>query len=157
MSYRRQLFLLFFTLLMAACGERTPPLPEEGFGAFDQQFQVGRETRVPVYLTTSKPVKGVEFMLSWNPELVRVATPEIRTAHAGFSVHARTHAPGLMKVLVFNMRGGAFDLSDPWILEIPVTPATAGEGRLTLGSAVFAGPNATSYDLPVRSAAYASR
>jgi len=56
-----------------------------------------------------------------------------------------------MKVLIFSMHGDALDLSDAHIFNVPVeiTNSEATQFILSFEDVVFAGPNASSYEIPV--------
>jgi len=153
----RPLTVVVLSLLMivvASCSRQSDAdLPAEGFGILDQQLRAGAKLEVPVYLRTSETLKGIEFVLEWDVNAIQVDTPVLAEALTDFSVHARQHGPGRLKVLVFSMAGAVFDLKDPWILKIPITalPSDGGSTTLAIGSAIFAGPGATSHELPLHS------
>ncbi len=138
-------------LVVLGCGKKAPePDQRTGFGISAVEIGPG-EVDLSVYLNYPQTVKGIEFMLSWNSDELEVKTPVLLPGNETFSVHARSYEPDRMKVLVFSMQGDAIKMLDGGILKIPVRTADdfSGPTELAFLDPVFAGPNATSYDIPV--------
>jgi hypothetical protein len=138
-------------LLLAGCGGKESPKTENyGFGIGEYQISAG-DARIPVYLRHTEPVKGVEFILSWDSTALELRAPALAPGNESFSIHSRERDGSQMKVLVFSMQGEPLRQSEDGLLYIPVTTVEGFQGTTELNflQPVFAGENASSYDIPV--------
>jgi len=144
-------------ILLALFGSCSRELPEKslsrpGFGVTQTRIIAdGSETELPVLLNTTDIIKGLQFTLVWDVNQVRVGEPRLTETNPDFTVSVGNSRNGRMKVLVFSMTGGAMNTTDPEILKLPVRviDPKADEVQIRLDKAVFAGPHAKSYAIPV--------
>ncbi len=151
------LMITFVFLVGCSSDSKDPVLTSPGFGI--TKSEVSRsisETEIPVYLKYDEPVKGIQFTLDWDPDQADVGQPVINATNPGFTVSSKSAPGGRMKVLIFSMQGDVFDLTDPEVFRLPIkiTDENCTEFNLRFEDAVFAGPSAASYDIPVSHAKF---
>lgn len=144
--------LLFVGFVVIACSKEEVAVEsaQPGFGIGEVEINSGA-AKIPVFLRYDKPVKGVEFVLSWNLSELEVKSPILLPGNESFSVHSKVRDGNQLKVLVFSMKGDAMDLSNEIILHLPVVSMDGFKGisQLSFSDYVFAGGNSASYDIPV--------
>ena len=152
MKMRYMIFGLMSMLLITTCGKevKVESFPNPGFG-FNQSSIHQRDGMLPLLLAHDQPIKGVQFTLRWDPSQLKLETPLVTESNSEFTVSANPGTPGRMKVLLFSFQGGELDLTDSQILQIPyaVTSQSIQKISIQLEDVVFAGPAATSYEIPV--------
>ncbi len=127
-------------------------ISDPGFGITTTIIEARSEgVDIPVFMKTQDVIKGFQFTLKWNPSVGQVLAPQLTDANSGFTVSAGEGTDGAMKVLVFSMSGDILQVPDTEILTIPVRiiDSDATTFSITLADAIFAGPKATSYNIPV--------
>ena len=151
---RMQKLLLVSLILIMGCSREAPEqsLTDPGFGVTTLEIKAGAgPTNLPVYLKSAEPVKGIQFTLKWDPTIGQVSQPVLAPGNPGFTVSSNQGRPGSMKVLVFSLQGDILDPNQQEILNIPIEISSSAAERFTLrfDEAVFAGPSAKSYAIPV--------
>jgi hypothetical protein len=148
---RSNAIVVLVLAVLIACTSEKGSGEISGFGFKAIELNSGQEKEIPLILNTTEQVKGIEFMLEWDPAQIRVKTPELLPGNESFSVHARAYGDNQMKVLLFSMQSAVLTPMASGILRVPVEPVNEFEGdtQLKIINTVFAGPNATSYDIPV--------
>jgi len=144
--------LMLLGLLACSKAPDKKVLSTPGFGIIEDQIAgSGQTVELPVLLNTDQDIKGLQFTLIWDPAIARVGPPQLTAENPDFTVSTGNGRDGRMKVLVFSMTSAIMHTENPVILTLPVTViATAGqEVSIQFAKAVFAGPNAKSYTIPV--------
>ena len=144
-------------VMLIACTGNTPEktLSTPGFGVVETRIAAtAGEVEIPILLKTTDVIKGLQFTLVWDKNQVRVGEPLLTETNPGFTVSTGNGRQGRMKVLVFSMTGEEMNTSDPEILKLPVrvVDPQAQDVMIQFDKAVFAGPHAKSYAIPVSNA-----
>ncbi|MEA3287288.1 MAG: hypothetical protein U9Q77_07925 [Candidatus Marinimicrobia bacterium] len=144
---------LLILILFNFCSKQSPEvqLSDPGFGVVETHIDVDKVVDLPVLIKFDQVIKGIQFTLTWDTAIVKVGQPELTELNSGFTVSTSKGTGGEMKVLVFSMTGDVLNTSEPEILSIPISvlDSLADQVSLLFDKAVFAGPNALSYDIPV--------
>ena len=150
-----QLIIILATTIMVSCSNETPDnmeLSDPGFGIVASSIDSRSEgVDIPVLLKSAEVIKGIQFTLSWDPEIGQVIQPKLTDMNPGFTVSASDGAEGQMKVLIFSMTGDVLQTNDLELMSIPVRiiDLKAEIFNLSFKDVIFAGPNATSYSIPI--------
>ena len=149
-----RIFVFLYLLILIGCAseKQKPVLSDPGFGVTAVEIQAGAEdVEIPVYLKYDEPVKGIQFTLVWDAAKVEVSKPILLDTNPSFTVSNNEPRNGQMKVLIFSMQGNILDVSDPEVFRLPLKliDKEAPEVELRFENAVFAGPSASSYDIPI--------
>jgi len=144
----------FFILLISCTTEESPKaqLSNPGFGVIETSISRDvNTTNLPVLIKTDQVIKGLQFTLTWDGTAAKIGQPQLTGLNSKFTVSVGKASAGQMKVLVFSMTGEALDTSEPVFMTIPVSilDSETEEISIFFNKAVFAGPNASSYDIPV--------
>ncbi|MCF7826997.1 MAG: hypothetical protein K9N29_10140, partial [Candidatus Marinimicrobia bacterium] len=120
-KYRLMIAML---MVLVSCAQDTETkkieLSNPGFGITETSIDALDEgVDVPVLLRTNDVIKGMQFTLSWNPNLGQVIKPALTDANPGFTISAGEPVNGEMKVLIFSMKGEVFNTDDSTIMTIP--------------------------------------
>lgn len=148
-------YLILALVFIISCSRDVPTtleLSNPGFGITQTTIDARPEgVDVPVLIKTNDVIKGLQFTLSWNPELGQVIKPSLTDANPGFTISAGEAVNGEMKILIFSMQGEAFDTKEQVIMNIPIRiiDPDADLFTLTFRNTIFAGPGAISYEIPV--------
>lgn len=152
----RQKYYLLITIffLLVSCSKKAQiiELSDPGFGVTASSIGAADEgVDVSVMMKTDDIIKGMQFTLGWDPDVGQVIKPSLTSSNPGFTISASEGDRGEMKVLIFSMAGDVFNTSDPTVMTIPVRIINpeATFFTLTFENAIFAGPSAVSYDIPV--------
>lgn len=142
------------TLLLLACSQESKEseLTSPGFGVTANTIRADQEGMdIPVLLKTEETIKGLQFTLSWDPTIGQVIKPELTEANSGFTVSTTDAVRGEMKVLIFSMTGDVLNTAEPVIMHIPIRimDGEAENFELFFNDAIFAGPKAVAYQIPV--------
>ncbi len=127
-------------------------LSSPGFGVTASSIDVADEgVDIPVLMKTDDVIKGMQFTLTWDPNIGQVIKPALTPANPNFTISASDGDLGEMKVLIFSMTGDVFNTDDPTVMNIPVriTDPDASMFSLAFKDAIFAGPSAIAYEIPV--------
>jgi len=152
---RTKISLLLTSLIICiSCSQETQQieLTNPGFGVIASSIDIVDEGfDLPVLLQSDDIIKGVQFTLSWDPAVAQVIQPAMTAANAGFSISSSDGERGEMKVLIFSMAGDVLNTTDPTILTIAIRiiDPEAELFELSFNDAIFAGPNAVSYAIPI--------
>ncbi|NQV42967.1 MAG: hypothetical protein HQ506_11490 [Candidatus Marinimicrobia bacterium] len=146
--------LLAIVLLFISCSQETQvvELSDPGFGVIATNIEaVDEGVDIPVLMKTNDVIKGMQFSLTWDPTVGQVIKPTLTSSNPGFTISSSEGGRGEMKVLIFSMTGDILDTSNPNIVTIPVRIIDPDAALFTLAfeDAIFAGPNAVAYDIPV--------
>ncbi len=144
--------LLLILLVLSGCNGKTDraPLPDAGFGFLQVDLHPG-QNHIPFFLKSGEGVKGLEFILKWDPDMVSVEVPEARGTYADFAIHARKQGNDQMKVLMFSMQSLVFREEEPWVFDLPVevTAAVGTRIQFEIRQTVFAGGGSKSFEIPL--------
>ncbi|MBC8375600.1 MAG: hypothetical protein H8E26_06100 [FCB group bacterium] len=152
---RLKISLLATTLLIfLSCSQEVQQveLSNPGFGVTASSINAADEgVDIPVLMKTEDIIKGMQFTLTWDPNVGQVIKPSLTATNPSFTISASEGGRGEMKVLIFSMTGDVFNTSDPTIMMIPVriTDPDASVFTLAFKDAIFAGPSAIAYEIPV--------
>ena len=152
---RLTISLLATTLLFfQSCSQdvQKVELSNPGFGITASSIDAADEgVDIPVLMKTDDIIKGMQFTLTWDPSIGQVIKPSLTATNPGFTISASEGGLGQMKVLIFSMTGAVFNTTDPAIMTIPVRIINpdAPDFTLAFNNAIFAGPSATAYEIPV--------
>ncbi len=150
----KYILILLSLILFLSCSKEPPEvtLSDPGFGVVETQINAGpKVVDLPVLFNTELEVKGIQFTLTWDATIAKVGQPQLTDQNPGFTVSTSKGGQGAMKVLIFSMTGDVLNTLDPEIMTIPVSilDPQAEAVSLIFDQAVFAGPNAMSYDIPI--------
>lgn len=154
MIYTKQIIFISLAILMLSC-TREPQriaLTDPGFGITATTIHSRDEGEdVPILLKSDDIIKGIQFTLVWDASIGQVIKPALTSANPGFTISVNDSERGRIKVLVFSITGEEFNLADSSILSLPIriTNPDAEQFDLVFEDVIFAGPNATSYEIPV--------
>ena len=151
---RLTISILVTTLILVSCSQEVQEveLSKPGFGITATSIDATDEgVDIPVLMKTNDVIKGMQFTITWNPSVGQVLKPALTSTNPGFTISSSEGGEGEMKVLVFSMTGDVFNTSDPTIMTIPVRiiDPDAPLLKLVFKNAIFAGPSAVSYEIPV--------
>ncbi|NQT63895.1 MAG: hypothetical protein HQ556_13120 [Candidatus Marinimicrobia bacterium] len=152
---RLKISLLTTTLLIfLSCSQEVQKveLSNPGFGVTASSIDAADEgVDIPVLMQTDDIIKGIQFTLTWDPNVGQVIKPTLTATNPGFTISSSEGGQGEMKVLIFSMTGDVFNTSDPTIMTIPVriTDPDAPVFAMAFKDAIFAGPSAIAYEIPV--------
>jgi len=137
-----------------SCSKETQQieLTNPGFGVTASTIDVVDEGfDVPVLLKSDEIIKGLQFTLSWDPAIAQVIQPVMTASNPGFTISSGDGVRGEMKVLIFSMTGDVMVTTNSTILNIPVRIIDPGAElfELSFNDAIFAGPSAVSYEIPI--------
>lgn len=154
---RRYTLLAMTAFLFMHCAQEPAKieLSNPGFGMVETSIAIRAEgTDLPVLLNTDQAIKGIQFTMVWDPTLAVVGQPVLTPTNSGFTVSAKKNINGTMKVLVFSMTGDVLNTTDPHVMNIPVSILEIEATKISIDfeDVIFAGPSATSYDIPVTQA-----
>ena len=140
--------------LLLSCSQEAKKieLSNPGFGVTASSIEATDEgVDLPVMLKTEDIIKGIQFTLTWDPNVAQVIKPTLTSTNSGFSISAGDGNRGEMKVLIFSMAGDVFNTDDPTIMTIPVRIIDSEATLFTMAfkDAIFAGPSAVAYEIPV--------
>ncbi|MBT4036207.1 MAG: hypothetical protein HOB84_04080 [Candidatus Marinimicrobia bacterium] len=146
--------LVTLLLFFLSCSQevQTVELSNPGFGITASSIDAAAEgVDIPVLMKTDDIIKGIQFTLTWDPGVGQVIKPTLTAANPGFTISSSEGGRGEMKVLIFSMTGAVFNTTDPAIMTIPVRIINpdAPDFTLAFNNAIFAGPSATAYEIPV--------
>lgn len=145
--------LILLILLISCDSDKTRiELTTPGFGVVETSIDATSKTvDLPVLINTQDEIKGVQFTLKWDTKIAEVGQPKVNELNPGFTVSAGKAVNGQMKVLMYSLAGEVLNTSESQILTIPITiiNSEADNFSLIFDNAVFAGPNAKSYEIPV--------
>ncbi|NQV29851.1 MAG: hypothetical protein HQ508_03090 [Candidatus Marinimicrobia bacterium] len=150
-----QLIIIVTMTLFASCSRETADkveIGDPGFGIVASSVDSRIEgVDIPVLLKSADVIKGIQFTLSWDPEIGQVIEPKLTEMNPGFTVSSNVGAEGQMKVLVFSMTSDVLITSEPELMTIPVRiiDHDAETFNLWFKDVIFAGPNSTSYNIPI--------
>lgn len=149
-----RIFGVIIVLMFIGCSteRKEKELSEPGFGITAIDIKAGKdEIGIPVYLKFNEDVKGIQFILSWDETIAEISQPEMTRTNPNFTVSNNQARDGKMKVLIFSMQGDVMDVTDPHIFDLPIEIINDEASELTVHfeDVVFAGPNASSYEIPV--------
>jgi|FLOH01.1.fsa_nt_gi hypothetical protein len=142
------------TLLMS-CSSETPnnmEISDPGFGIVASSVDARLEgVDIPILLKSADVIKGIQFTMSWDPEIGQVIEPSLTELNPGFTVSSSEGTNGQMKVLIFSMTGDVLNTNELKFMTVPVRiiDREAQTFDLSFKDVIFAGPNATSYSIPV--------
>ena len=144
-------------LLLLSCSQdiQIVELTNPGFGVTASSINATDEgVDIPVLMKTDDVIKGMQFTLTWDPGVSQVLKPSLTASNSGFTISSSEGGKGEMKVLIFSMTGEVFNTSDPNIMTIPVRIINpdAPTFALAFKNAIFAGPSAVAYEIPVHHA-----
>lgn len=144
-------------LIFPSCSPQAPlaELSDPGFGVIASSIEaIDEGVDIPVLMKTADVVKGIQFTLTWDPAVGQVLKPALTATNPGFTISASEGGRGVMKVLIFSMSGEILETSNPNIMTIPIRIINpdAPLFKLEFKDAIFAGPNAMSYPIPVQHA-----
>ncbi len=146
--------IIVLLLLLQSCSKETSnrELSHPGFGVTETTIKaVDAGVDLPVLLKTDDIIKGIQFTLSWDASIGQVLQPALTAANPGFTISSGEGDRGEMKVLIFSMTGDEINTTDPKIMTIPVRIIDPDASRFALAfkDAIFAGPSAVAYEIPV--------
>lgn len=146
--------LAIITLALIACSSepKERKLTSPGFGVTATSIRVADEgIDIPVLLISDEVIKGMQFTLSWNPNVGQVIKPALTESNQGFTISSSEGERGEMKVLIFSMTGDVLNTAEPVVMNIPIRiiDPEAEAFELFFYDAIFAGPKAVSYEIPV--------
>ena len=141
-------------LLLLSCSQKAQNigLSNPGFGVTAVSIDaIAEGVDLPILMKTDDIIKGIQFTLTWDPAVAQVIKPVLTRSNPGFTISASEGGLGAMKVLIFSMSGDVFQTADPNIMTIPVRIIDPDATRFTLEfkDAIFAGPSAVAYEIPL--------
>ena len=150
----KSLAVLLMLFLLTACSSDSVEveLTDPGFGFTWKQISAEPAGfDVPIHLKYPEPMKGIQFTLVWDPSEGMVGEPVLREPNQSFSLSVNKKTPGRMKVLIYSMTSETFDLSSSHIMDLPVSILSreVQQFKLMFEDAIFAGPQAAAYTLPI--------
>jgi len=151
-KYRLMIVTLMVLVSCSQDMETKIELSNPGFGITETSIKAMDEgIDLPVLLKTDDVIKGMQFTLSWDPSIGQVIQPTLTNTNPGFTLSAGVAGNGEMKILIFSMQGDVFNTGESTIMTIPVRiiDPDATIFSLTFKDAIFAGPGAVSYPIPV--------
>ncbi len=146
------LITIFFFFLSCSQKAQIVELSDPGFGVTTSSIDAADAgVDIPVLMKTDEIIKGMQFTLGWDPVIGQVIKPSLTASNPGFTISASEGGRGEMKVLIFSMAGDVFNTSDLTVMNIPVRIISPEADFFTLRfeNAIFAGPSAVSYEMPV--------
>lgn len=146
--------LTSITLLLISCSSepKEKDLTSPGFGVTATSIRAADEgVDIPVLLKSDEIIKGMQFTLAWDPNIGQVIQPVLTEANQGFTVSSSDGERGEMKVLIFSMTGDILSTTESVVMNIPIriTDLESETFDLFFYDAIFAGPKAVSYEIPV--------
>jgi len=154
MIYTKPIIFISLAFLMLGCSQESNriALTDPGFGITATTIHSRDEGEdVPILLKSEEVIKGIQFTMVWDARIGQVIKPALTSANPGFTISVNDSERGRMKVLVFSITGEEFNQTDSSIMSVPIriTDPEAQEFDLVFEDVIFAGPNATAYEIPV--------
>jgi hypothetical protein len=100
----------------------------------------GQEGSVVIAVIPIAPVAGIQFELAFDPDQVSVRAPEFVSEPKGFQIYSRIKNV-VVKSLIFNLNGTAFQAEDEVLIRVPITPVNDFTGIVdyVLNNLILAG------------------
>ena len=152
---RASLNLTIVTLvLLASCSResRELELNNPGFGVMATTIDAQAEgVDLPIHIKSDEVIKGIQYTMVWDPSVGQVMQPQLTEANSDFTISSTDGLGGKMKVLIFSMTGVELNMEESSIMNIPVRilDPEATDFTIIFEDVIFAGPNASSYSIPI--------
>jgi hypothetical protein len=134
---------------LSSCSSKDKVTFENGIG-----FNIPKVTSLSfsdleVILKTNHELLGLEFTLLWDDQLIEIGDPEAGESNKNMNVRYKKEK-GRMRVIMFSFQGDLIQTGGS-IIHLPIKAKLKTKGETVLGieSAVFAGRNGASFELPV--------